>query len=77
MKLSFKCLVKNSCKSNFVLTSLEDVTVGDKKIASGSVVNATPAGKLRMHDIFIAPDDEVMVEVDSSDPTRGRITRRL
>lgn len=77
MKLSFKCLVKNSCKSNFVLTSLEDVTVGDKKIASGFTVNATPAGKLRQHDIFIAPDDEVLVEVDSSDPTRGRITRRL
>jgi len=77
MKLSFKCVVKNSCKSNFVLSSLEDVVIGDKKIPSGFVVNATPAGKLRMHDIFIAPDDEVTVEVDSSDPTRGRITRRL
>jgi len=76
-KISFVCVVKDGCKSNFVLSSMEDVVVNGKNVSAGFKVNATPAGKLRQHDIFISQDDRVTVEVDSSDITRGRITRRL
>lgn len=77
MKHTIKCIVKDGCKSNFILNTMEELSIQDKEISIGSKINAMPSGKMRMNNIFIAPDDYVLVEVDSSDVTRGRIIRRI
>ncbi|OGE81185.1 MAG: translation initiation factor IF-1 [Candidatus Doudnabacteria bacterium RIFCSPLOWO2_02_FULL_48_8] len=47
------------------------------QIASGQVILAHIAGKLRVNKIRILPGDRVIVEVTPYDLTRGRVTRRL
>ncbi|MBI2356433.1 MAG: translation initiation factor IF-1 [Candidatus Doudnabacteria bacterium] len=47
------------------------------QIASGQVILAHIAGKLRVNKIRVLPGDRVIVEVTPYDLTRGRVTRRL
>ncbi|MGH7487727.1 MAG: translation initiation factor IF-1 [bacterium] len=46
------------------------------RLASGDIVLAKPAGKLRLYHIRIVPGDRVQLDV-SDDGKRGRIVRRL
>src|SRR3989338_2658700 len=47
------------------------------QIASGALILAHIAGKLRVNKIRILPGDRVIVEVTPYDLTRGRVIRRL
>ena len=51
-------------------------TVFRVEIESGHKVLANISGKMRMHYIKIVPGDKVKVEINSYDPTRGRIVFR-
>ena len=46
------------------------------ELDNGYKIMAHISGKMRMHYIKIVPGDRVMVEINSYDPTRGRITFR-
>jgi len=46
------------------------------ELENGYKVLANISGKMRMHYIKIVPGDRVTVEINSYDPTRGRITFR-
>mgnify|MGYP001581353098 FL=1 len=47
------------------------------RLASGEVILAHLAGKMRLHYIKILPGDRVILEMTPYDKTRGRIVRRL
>lgn len=61
--------------SGVVAKALPDTTFR-VKLENDKEIFAYLSGKMRMNYIRIVPGDRVLVEVDSSDPTKGRIVYR-